>query len=63
MGVLLGLGLLWLVGDLLHKSKVEEDKAHLTLAHAMSRIDLSSLGIPRSLILDFQRVHSALILA
>ena len=43
MGILLGLGLLWLVGDLLHKSKVEEDKAHLTLAHAMSRIDLSSL--------------------
>jgi NhaD family Na+/H+ antiporter len=43
MGVLLGLGVLWLVGDLLHKSKVEEDKAHLTLAHAMSRIDLSSL--------------------
>ena len=43
MGVLLGLGLLWLVGDLLHKSKVEEDKAHLTLAHAMSRIDMASL--------------------
>jgi NhaD family Na+/H+ antiporter len=43
MGILLGLGLLWLVGDFLHKSKVEEDKAHLTLAHAMSRIDLSSL--------------------
>ena len=43
MGILLGLGLLWLVGDFLHKSKVEEDKAHLTLANAMSRIDLSSL--------------------
>ena len=43
MGILLGLGLLWLVGDFIHKSKVEEDKAHLTLAHAMSRIDLSSL--------------------
>jgi Na+/H+ antiporter NhaD/arsenite permease-like protein len=43
MGVLLGLGVLWLVGDLLHKSKVEEDKAHLTLAHSLSRIDLSSL--------------------
>ena len=43
MGVLLGLGLLWLVGDLLHKSKVEEDKAHLTLVHAMSRIDMASL--------------------
>ena len=43
MGILLGLGVLWVVGDFLHKSKVEEDKAHLTLAHAMSRIDLSSL--------------------
>jgi len=43
MGILLGLGVLWLVGDFIHKSKVEEDKAHLTLAHAMSRIDLSSL--------------------
>lgn len=43
MGVLLGLGLLWLVGDLLHKSKVEEDKAHLTLVASLSRIDLSSL--------------------
>ncbi|NBS77274.1 MAG: sodium:proton antiporter [Betaproteobacteria bacterium] len=43
MGILLGLGLLWLVGDLLHKSKVEEDKAHLTLVASLSRIDLSSL--------------------
>ena len=43
MGVLFGLGLLWLVGDFLHKSKVDEDKAHLTLTNALSRIDMASL--------------------
>ena len=43
MGVLFGLGLLWLVGDFLHKSKVDEDKAHLTLTNALSRIDMGSL--------------------
>ena len=43
MGILLGLGLLWLVGDLLHRKKDDEDKEHLTLAHALSRIDMSSV--------------------
>ena len=43
MGVLLGLGLLWLVGDLLHKDKSFEAKNHLDLSHALSRIDMSSI--------------------
>ena len=43
MGILLGLGLLWLVGDLLHRQKEDEDKEHLTLARALSRIDMSSV--------------------
>jgi Na+/H+ antiporter NhaD/arsenite permease-like protein len=43
MGMLLGLGLLWLVSDFLHKSKADEDKAHLTLAHSLSRIDMASI--------------------
>ena len=43
MGILLGLGLLWLVGDLLHREKDDDDKEHLTLAHALSRIDMSSV--------------------
>jgi Na+/H+ antiporter NhaD/arsenite permease-like protein len=43
LGVLFGLGLLWLVGDLVHRHKEDENKQHLTLAHALSRIDLSSL--------------------
>ncbi len=43
MGVLFGLGLLWLVGDLVHRHKADEAKHHLTLAHALSRIDMSSI--------------------
>ena len=57
MGVLLGLGLLWLVGDLLHKSKVEEDKAHLTLVHAMSRIDMASITPSRLALRQGFRPH------
>jgi Na+/H+ antiporter NhaD/arsenite permease-like protein len=43
MGILFGLGILWLVGDLVHRHKEDEDKVHFTLGHALSRIDLSSL--------------------
>ncbi len=35
MGILFGLGILWLVGELLHRSKEDEDKEHLTLVRAL----------------------------
>jgi NhaD family Na+/H+ antiporter len=43
MGILFGLGILWLVGELIHRSKEDEDKEHLTLAHALTHIDMSSI--------------------
>jgi Na+/H+ antiporter NhaD/arsenite permease-like protein len=43
MGVLFGLGILWLAGDLVHRDKADDDKQHLTLAHALSRIDMASV--------------------
>ena len=43
MGVMFGLGLLWLVGDLLHRNKPEEDKEQLTLASALTGIDMPSI--------------------
>ena len=43
MGVLFGLGILWLVGDLIHKHKDEGARQPLTLAHALSRIDMGSI--------------------
>jgi len=43
MGILFGLGILWMVGELIHRTKEDEEKEHLTLAHALKRIDLSSI--------------------
>lgn len=43
MGILFGLGILWLTGDLVHRKKADESKHHLTLVHALSRIDMSSI--------------------
>ena len=43
MGVLFGLGILWVVGDLLHRNKPEEDKEQLTLASALTSIDMPSI--------------------
>ena len=43
LGILFGLGILWLVGDLIHRNKDDEDKEHLTLVHALSRIDMGSI--------------------
>ncbi|MDR3370215.1 sodium:proton antiporter NhaD [Rhodoferax sp.] len=43
MGILFGLGILWLVGDVLHRNKCDEDKNHLTLLHALSKIDMGSI--------------------
>ena len=43
LGILFGLGLLWLVGDLIHKAKDDEEKHHLSLTWALTRIDMSSI--------------------
>ncbi|CAA7618917.1 putative Na+/H+ antiporter [Candidatus Terasakiella magnetica] len=43
LGILFGLGILWLVGDLLHRNKEDVFKQRLTLTHALSKIDMSSI--------------------
>jgi Na+/H+ antiporter NhaD/arsenite permease-like protein len=43
MGILLGLGLLWLLGDIMHKNKEDTEKQSLTLVSALMRIDMSSI--------------------
>jgi Na+/H+ antiporter NhaD/arsenite permease-like protein len=43
MGIMFGLGILWLVADLMHKNKPHDAKHTLTLSHALSRIDMSSI--------------------
>jgi NhaD family Na+/H+ antiporter len=43
MGVLFGLGILWLVGDLVHRNKEDDERAPLTLVHALTKIDMGSI--------------------
>jgi len=43
MGILFGLGLLWLVGGLVHRNKPDDEKEKLTLVHALTRIDMGSI--------------------
>ena len=43
MGILFGLGILWLVGDLVHRKAEDLRKQRLTLARALTRIDMSSI--------------------
>lgn len=43
MGILFGLGVLWLVGDVLHRNKDDEQKSSLSLSHALTSIDMGSI--------------------
>jgi len=43
LGILLALGVLWLVGDILHRHKSAEEKEHFTLSKALKHIDMASV--------------------
>lgn len=65
MGILLGLGVLWAVGDLVHHKTEDVKKQRLTIARALTRIDMSSIvffiGILLSVaVLEHTHVLSAL---
>ena len=43
MGILFGLGVLWIITEVLHRSKDEENKHNLTVVHALRKIDTSTI--------------------
>jgi Na+/H+ antiporter NhaD/arsenite permease-like protein len=43
MGILFGLGILWAVGEILHRNKEPHERKPLTLAHALKQIDMASI--------------------
>ena len=63
MGILFGVGILWLVGELLHRNKRPEQKERLTLAHALTRIDMSSLVFFLGILLAVATLEHTQILA
>lgn len=43
MGILFGLGVLWIVSEIIHKDKDEADKNNYSIIHALRKIDTSSI--------------------
>jgi Na+/H+ antiporter NhaD/arsenite permease-like protein len=43
MGILFGLGVLWVTSEIVHRHKDPDAKQRLTLVHALTRIDLSAV--------------------
>jgi len=43
MGILLGLGILWIIVEILHSDKDEADRKNYTVAYALRKIDSSSI--------------------
>jgi Na+/H+ antiporter NhaD/arsenite permease-like protein len=43
MGILLGLGILWIITELMHKNKIETDMGHLKVTSVLRRIDVPSV--------------------
>lgn len=43
MGMLLGLGLVWIISELIHKDKDESDKSAYSVLHALRKIDMPSI--------------------
>ncbi|MDR3437487.1 sodium:proton antiporter NhaD [Telmatospirillum sp.] len=63
LGILFGLGILWLVTDLLHRGKESTARQRLTLGHALNRIDMSSIVFFIGILLAVATLEHAHILA
>ncbi|HNX67251.1 MAG TPA: sodium:proton antiporter NhaD [Bacteroidales bacterium] len=43
MGILLGLGIIWIITEILHRSKDDEEKRSFTVVNALRKIDISTI--------------------
>jgi Na+/H+ antiporter NhaD/arsenite permease-like protein len=43
MGILMGLGILWIITEIIHGKKDEEEKHNLSVVHALRKIDTASI--------------------
>jgi Na+/H+ antiporter NhaD/arsenite permease-like protein len=62
MGMLIGLGLLWILTEILHKDQEEEKKHAFTVAHALRRTDTPSILFFLGILISISALESAGIL-
>ena len=63
MGMLMGLGIIWIVSELLHINKEEEEKKTYTAVHALSKIDTSSVLFFLGILIAISSLESTHILS
>ncbi|MCU0432587.1 MAG: sodium:proton antiporter NhaD [Bacteroidia bacterium] len=59
MGILLGVGVLWVVTEITHKRKNDEEKASLSVARALQRVDTPSVLFFLGILLAIGALQSA----
>ena len=63
LGILFGLGVLWTIGEILHRKKSFEDRQRVTIAHALTRIDMNAIVFFIGILLAVATLEHAGILA
>ena len=58
MGILLGLGVMWVITEMIHSSKDEEEKGLLSVNHALRKIDTSSILFFLGILLSIAALQS-----
>lgn len=63
MGILIGLGILWIITEIIHGKKNEEDKNKLSVTHALRKIDTPSILFFLGILVAIAALESVGILA
>jgi Na+/H+ antiporter NhaD/arsenite permease-like protein len=63
LGMLLGLGVVWITSEIIHQDKDEEERKPFTVAHALSKVDTSSVLFFLGILLAISALESTHILS
>ncbi len=58
MGILFGLGILWILSEVIHKDKDEEEKNNLSVVYALRRIDTPSILFFLGILLSISAIQA-----
>ncbi len=62
MAILIGLGVVWIITEIMHAGKPERDKTHLSVSHALRKVDTPSILFFLGILLSISALESAGIL-
>jgi Na+/H+ antiporter NhaD/arsenite permease-like protein len=59
MGILIGLGILWIITELMHGDKPEREQHHLSVSHALRKVDSPSILFFLGILLSIAALQTA----